>query len=260
MKKIWLAACFAALAALFTACSSNPEVSSVIYRYPASSTVQSSPKKYHLKLHDSDLPLPAKETCMAAQKRAFSGMSDEDVQLLQKTVREWHYYLEGDFVDGMRERLSDPEAPGWGRWEQSGTIKRGVGSIKEGYDTEEFLERVGEEMVKASSPELEQWEREGIVTFAPLVYEDTGPAMIEQIQKAADGVKDESLLADLKTIQETMQSAVEHHRIEDLDTVHRLLHDCDYWLVNYPVKTLAIAPPDWDGINVYFDCLESLRT
>ena len=32
---------------------------------------------------------------------------------------------------------------------------------------------------------------------------------------------------------------------------HKIIHDYDYWAINYPVS-LKIEPVDWGGVNTYF--------
>lgn len=230
MRKIWAVISIFLVCLWFAACSNkeintssvSSEAPSKIYRYPTSSSesVESTPKRYHLKLHDSDLQIPSKGICLAAQKQAFSGMSKAEIELVQTTIREWHMELEWEFVNNnMRENLQDPDSQYWEAWEHTGVIHYDYISFVNDYD---------------------------------------GATIINSLQKLVDVVKDSDLQADLREMQQIIQSAVEHHSIDDLDTLHRMLHDCDYWLVNYPAY-LETPPGDWDGINVYFDCLESLK-
>lgn len=237
MKKRAIIALLLMICLLFSACSFSEQntssVESNTSTIPSSQTntenesvsstnSENETSGYHLLLHNSDLPLPDETLCYSAQEKAFTNMSEEEIQKVKDTIREWHIYMEWQFVDyNMREQLQSPNSPYWEKWEHTGAIL---------YPGEEN----------------------------PVENEYDGAAIIAIIQELIDIAHDETFISDFKQMQEVIQSAVDNHAIDDLDMLHRLLHDCDYWLVNYPAH-LETPPGDWDGVNVYFDCLNSLK-
>lgn len=203
--------------------SSSSEPSSIPDDSDSSETESSESESSHLKLHDSDLEPPSEEVCQAAQSRIFADMSEEDIQLVKDTIHFWHMSIEGEFVNyNARELLQSPDSPAWQLWE----------------DQTAAVQMPGDDGYLVTSYDVN--------------------TVISDLQKLVDVVQNEDFLSDLQSIQATIQTAVDQHSIDEMDHFHQLLHDCDYWLVNYG-DTLEIAPPDWDGVNIYFDCLESLR-
>ena len=62
------------------------------------SETESESTSYHLKLHDSDLEPPSAAVCLAAQERAFTDLSEDDIQLVQDTIHIWHMTMEGELL------------------------------------------------------------------------------------------------------------------------------------------------------------------
>ena len=56
-----------------------------------------------------------------------------------------------------------------------------------------------------------------------------------------------------------MQSAIDTHDLEKLYEFHQIVHDLNYWLLNYPIKPFRPVPADWYGACVYFGVLESYK-
>lgn len=236
MKKLILFGSLVVLCFLLSACSENEKTRFSSSTPSSSSQVSSSTSEtvseaseaesysYHLKLHDSDLEPPSASVCLAAQERVFIGLSEDDIQLVKDTIHNWHMTMEGEFVKkNRREILGDPDSVAWELWENkdaSVLIPGDTGPVGTLYD---------------------------------------GAMIISELQSLIDVVQDQSFLEDLKKMQDTVQAAVDKHSVDELDYFHRLLHDCDYWLVNYG-EQLSIAPADWDGVNVYFNCLKSLKS
>lgn len=183
----------------------------------------SSKTKAILKLHDSTLKPPSEEQCKAAQKRVLSGLSTKERQTVQDDIRAMHMNMESEFIEkDIRTVLKSPSNPNWEFWEHTGTV-----SI------------AGEETV--DNPR-------------------DGDTFIRNLQKIYDIAEDTDLKADIRKMQECVRSAVKNHDVNKLDELHKMLHDCDYWVVNYPVYFEKYAPVDWGGIDVYFNSLQCLKS
>lgn len=55
--------------------------------------------------------------------------------------------------------------------------------------------------------------------------------------------------------------AVDNHDIKGLWYALQVLHDLDYWVLNYPshFPKGKPAPPDWKGVNTYFGVTKTLE-
>ncbi len=87
----------------------------------------------------------------------------------------------------------------------------------------------------------------------------TGEDFINDITMIYELLNNELCKNDIETMKEQMEYVLEAHDIETFYLIHQEIHDFDYWLINYPTENLEMAPPDWNGINVYFDVLECLQ-
>jgi len=182
----------------------------------------SSKTKAILKLHDSTLKPPSEEQCKAAQKRSLSGLSTKERQTVQDDIRGMHMNMESEFIEkDIRTILKSPSNPNWEFWEHTGTVSiAGEATVDNPVD---------------------------------------GEVWIQALQKIYDIVKDTDLKADIQKMQDCVRSAVKNHDVNKLDELHKMLHDCDYWVVNYPVHFEKYAPVDWGGIDVYFNSLQCIK-
>jgi len=161
----------------------------------------------HFKLHDSTLPLPDATTCKQAQKRALSGLGTDQVKTVQTQIHETHLYFEMEFVDeNMVKRLRSPSSQYWEAWEHLGTIQY-PGSV-------------------------------------PIYNETDGDTVIADLEKVRVLEKDPAFQSDIVKMQELVRQAVQNHDLTKFVELHQMLHDFDYWVVNYPIYYPKLAPPD----------------
>lgn len=200
--------------------TSSASVFSSANTYPES---HSTNRKIILKLHDSTLKPPSDKQCKSAQERALSGLSPKEKQTVQNSINGMHMNIEYEFIDkDIRTLLKSPYSPYWEYWDHTGTIS------------------IGGEGVVDNSVDGEVW--------------------IRDLQKNYNIVKDADLKADIQKMQDCVRSAVKNHDVNKLDELHKMLHDCDYWVVNYPVHFDKYAPEDWGGIDVYFGSLQCIKS
>jgi len=179
-------------------------------------------------LHMSDVPLPDKNVVEKVQAELFKDVKKEDLEKAKKTVHELHMSFESGFVyeaENWIKKYSDPNSPGWVFWEKTGTIEI------PGYTEKVYNERDGKWYIQ----QLEEVK----TTFAGKT------AFADDIAKA----------------QELIDEAVKNHDIKSLWYAHQVLHDIDYWVLNYPIqypKGVA-APPDWKGVETYFGVIKTIE-
>ena len=87
----------------------------------------------------------------------------------------------------------------------------------------------------------------------------TGVECIQSLEKIKNIVNNQYFSLDIDKAIVLMQSAIDIHDLETLYKFHQIVHDLDYWLLNYPIKPFIAAPADWHGVYVYFGVLESYK-
>ena len=87
----------------------------------------------------------------------------------------------------------------------------------------------------------------------------TGVECLQSLEKIKAIVNNQYFSLDIDKARDLMQSAIDIHDLETLYEFHQIIHDLDYWLLNYPIKPFKAAPADWHGVYVYFSVLESYK-
>jgi len=152
----------------------------------------------------------------------------EDLEKAKKTVHELHMYFESGFVyeaENWIEKYSDPNSPGWVFWEKTGTIE--------------------------------------IPGYTEKVYnEKDGNWYIQRLEEVKAAFADKTAFTDdITKAEELISEAVKNHDIKNLWYAHQVLHDLDYWVLNYPIQYPkgTAAPPDWKGVETYFGVTKTLK-
>lgn len=80
--------------------------------------------------------------------------------------------------------------------------------------------------------------------------------VMENIQEISIAIEDEETKMVLKKIYEELKKACDIRDVEKIFKVHEVIHDYDYYAINYPAH-YDLQPADWGGIGVYFGHLRS---
>lgn len=173
-------------------------------------------QKYYL--HKSDLEQPEKSQCLEWQRKAINGMTQAEKEEFGETFQRLHFHIE-DFLLGNVSILKEPDSVYWKRHE---------------------LERdeVFEDPITGT-----------------LGIDNTYHIMLDNFQILITLAKDAELQKSIITLKEDYIRAFELHDIGSIFAVHEVIHDYDYYVVNYPI-VLSTEPPDWQGIDDYFGHLE----
>jgi hypothetical protein len=178
-------------------------------------------------LHKSDVPLPDEDMAEKVQAELFKGVKKEDLEKAKKTVHELHMYFESGFVyeaENWIKKYSDPNSPGWVFWEKTGTIE--------------------------------------IPGYTEKVYnEKDGNWYIQKLEEAKKVFTGKTICDDIAKAQDLISIAVKNHDIKNFWYAHQVLHDLDYWVLNYPIQYPkgTAAPPDWKGVETYFGVTKTLK-
>lgn len=178
-------------------------------------------------LHKSDTPLTNKDVVEKVQAELFKDVKKEDLERAKKTVYELHMSFESGFVyeaESWIKKYSDPNSPGWVFWEKTGTIEI------PGYKEKVYNEKDGKWYIQ----------------------------QLEEVKKTFTGKN--AFVDDITKAQELISEAVKSHNIKSLWYAHQVLHDLDYWVLNYPIQYPkgVTAPPDWKGVETYFGTVNVL--
>ena len=168
-------------------------------------------KKYYL--HKSDLPKPSKEECLQAQKNALKNLNDNDKQRIKERIGNIHSIIESNLVGGV-SLLKNSTSP---YWELSTTF---------GIFTDPFT---GVKIEKGGN----------------FLY------VLNELEKIKDISNDAKTRNDLNKAYNLLKDGIDNHNLDNCFESHKIIHDYDYWAINYPVS-LKIEPVDWGGVYTYF--------
>lgn len=170
-------------------------------------------------LHISNNSLPTENDCLYAKKNALDGLSEEEIISAQKKIRNAHGLMETILLDGVKT-IKDANSPYW----KSYTVD------------ELFVDPYSGVLVEETG-------------FFDIVNE------INELQKDITNIKIKEICNEFCS---KLQEAMDNHDLASCFEAHKILHDIDYWIINYPPQYEAgmPGPVDWIGVNCYFGLLE----
>lgn len=191
-------------------------------------------------------PGPQKEEVLAMRETVLDGMAEEDINELCSLVKQTNRSIEWNVIyRNPFERLSDPDDPVWNYFDQTGEILIGWfydGKIskpdvmkEENLTEEEFLEKYGEPIVTSNE------------------YDAEGYAQL--FEKCRDTVANEALRSDLQYVIDEVRLAQETHDVTHVEKLYHVLHDMDYFLLNYRLDTEGQYIRDKSTISRYYGVL-----
>ena len=170
-------------------------------------------------LHITKNSLPSENDCLYAKKIALEGLSESETLYVQKKVREAHSLMECLLLDGV-QTVKDANSPYW----KSYTVD------------EPFIDPYSGVTVDATG-------------FFDIINE------VNELQKNIENKETKEICNEFCN---KLQDAMNNHDLASCFEAHKILHDIDYWVINYPpqYETEMPGPVDWSGINCYFGLLE----
>lgn len=164
-------------------------------------------------LHKSEMKPPVKSACRQAQKQVLKGLKEAQLKTVRDTVREEHVRIEYFLLDHVKS-LKSIGSPVWQLLEHTGPV-----SFPEGESA------------------LNEWDKDTIEA---------------NLNKVGNLIEDSGVKSDFRRMRETLDDAVGRHNLRGLFSYHEMIHDYDYWVINYPAHYPEAPVPDWGGIGVYF--------
>lgn len=201
-------------------CSKKSPQSQESSRKKSSEGVNNLPKLTKADLNKSSLEIPEPDFLFDNQKQIFARIQKRDT--VKAAIHQMHLYFESGFMGDWFKLYQNPQSQYWLNWEKTGKLS---------YPGEE--------------------------TF---VNETDGQTLINQLEQLKPLITDKALIDDINTTQRLIANAVSRHSIRGLFYAHKVLHDLDYWVINYPISYPygGPEPPSWSGTETYFGVCETL--
>lgn len=163
-------------------------------------------------LHKSNLKAPQNELCYKAQELALSDLDENTQKNLKENFRALNWKLEYFLLGEFH----------------SGNLKD---SNSPSWNT----------VINGSfSPETQTY------------YQGTLTSTLDSIIELKKQFKNEKVINDLTKAEIILREAINNHDLIKVSEVHEIIHDYDYWVVNFPPVELDTEPPDWDGPYTFF--------
>lgn len=173
--------------------------------------------KYYL--HKSDIATPHEDVCLSVQNNAFYDLSTEEKEFVCNELRIAHMQIENMLLDSV-SRLKDPDSQYW------------------------YPAITGEPFIDPFSGEK--------YTNGDWCFN----SVIEYLDNISNTIRNKEIKSQFEAMSESLRKACDNHDIGGIFAIHEFIHDYDYFAINYPAYFELLAPPDWNGINIYFGHLE----
>lgn len=173
-------------------------------------------RKYYL--HKSDLNKPEQEKCLEWQAEALSGLNETEKQTLCDSFKYLHLKIEDFLLDSV-VTLKEPDSVYWQKLELE--------------ENKLFIDPFT-----------------GVTS-----HNNTYHILNDYFDKSIRAVKDSKTEKAIEIMKKDFENAVKNHDLGSIFAVHEVIHDWDYYVINYPIS-YSVEPPDWGGIDEYFGHLE----
>ena len=74
----------------------------------------------------------------------------------------------------------------------------------------------------------------------------------DQLKELNELTLNNKLHAILDSALNKIQNGIDNHDLSECFEAHKIVHDLDYWIVNYPIGSFYAAPVDWGGLDCYY--------
>ncbi len=195
----------------------------------------------------TEIDAPSKEEVIAMRETVLEGMSAEEIERLTENIKVANLRMESAYLyEHIFDKLSDHESLYWNYFTQKGEIQIGwsyEGSAverkaimaDEGISKSEFYEKYGEPVM--------DYNRFDATNFIDLIAD---------MQKS---VHNELLIADLQQLMDLTRLAEETHEMHYVNSIYKILHDLDYYLLRYGVEDVGMYTLDDSIVSEYYGVL-----
>ena len=181
------------------------------------------------------------------RETVLAGMPEEDVTALTTLIQQASHRIEEQKLhENFFQKLANPDSPLWQTFAQSGDLACGL--EYRGSDAEK--ERIMQEENLTEEAFLEKYGTTQIV-YNPYSAEDFAQMLLAR----RETVRNEALRQDLQNAVDKVRLAAQNHDVHDVIAMYNILHDLDYFLLNYRLDTEGEWIADKSTVGQYFGTL-----
>ncbi len=189
---------------------------------------------------------PPKSEVLAMREIVLNGMVEDDIDKLCILIKNANHAIESAVIyQNLFGRLSATDDLYWNYFDKSGNIQIGWA-----YDGDLSIQDV---MTVENLTEEEFYEKYGseVMTY----HEYSADFFVQELGKIKDTVSHEGLRCDLQQLMNEVQLAAETHDVAHVENLYHILHDMDYYLLNYRLDTEKVFIQDTSTISQYYGVL-----
>lgn len=189
-------------------------------------------------------PLPDKISEVRAI--VLEGMSEDDIKGLCATIKRANYTIEYTKIyENLFTRLSNPDSLLWNCFEQTGEVQ-----FAWAFNTERPIEEVMEEENITEDEFYQKYAQPVVINV-----EQNAEGFAQELEGYQKAVVNQALQSDLQQIIDLARLATQTHNVEHVVNMYHLLHDMDYFLLNYRMDKEMPYIRDTSTISRYYGVL-----
>ncbi len=194
-----------------------------------------------------EITAPQKAEVMAMREVVLDGMSENEAETLCSLIKEANTKMESLILyNNFFSNLSDPENLYWNYFDESGEIQIGWATGDDDQTIQEIMSNEG-------LTETEYYEKYGNKVVTENTY--SAGEFAQLLEEIRASVSNEALNNDLQQVIEEAKLAAETHDVEHAEKLYYLVHDMDYFLLNYRLDTEGQYIRDKSTISQYYGVL-----
>ncbi len=187
---------------------------------------------------------PSKDEVLSKRAQVLDGMSDEEVNYMNQVIKDINIKLEQAIMwDNCLVRLSDPEDMLWNLLSDTGEVQIGWAYEEEALKIKKNTELSEDEFNKQYGTEVMQYN----------AY--TAEDFIACMEKLRESTNYEDFKKDFDQLIDNMQKAEETHNVEYIETIYKIVHDMDYFLLRYGPEDVGKYTKDSSTVDKYYGVL-----
>ncbi len=195
----------------------------------------------------TEIHAPSKEEVIAMRETVLEGMSEEEIERLTENIKVANLQMESAYLyEHIFDKLSDQESLYWNYFTQKGEIQ--IGWSYEGSAVERKAIMADERI-----SESEFYEKYGEPVMDYNRFDATN--FIELIADMQKSVHNELLIADLQQLMDLTRLAEETHEMDYVNSIYKILHDLDYYLLRYGSEDVGMYTLDDSVVSEYYGVL-----
>lgn len=190
---------------------------------------------------------PTKEEVYAMREATLEGMSEEETARLTENIKGANLQFESAYLyDNIFDKLSKKDSLTWNYFDQKGDIQIGWAYNESFAEMRAIME--AEEL-----SENEFYEKYGDPVMTYNRFDATN--FINLLKEMQNSVHHELLVADLQQLIDLTYLAAETHEMEYANSIYKILHDLDYYLLRYGLEDVGKYTSDDNIVAKYYGVL-----